>query len=113
MNCLEPAPSSAGQPKEDHGAVLLFLDQVVLQGHGSGIAPRAQQIVAAAVPGAPLPDRLLDRAARLLAQAGQGVVLRPESHRLAAAGGKGGSQKRWEYRVPSSISEALLLQGGS
>ncbi len=39
--------------EEDHGAVLLLLDQVVLQGHGGGIAPRTQQIVAAAVTGAP------------------------------------------------------------
>ena len=102
-----------GTAEEDHGAVFLLLDQVVLQGHGGGIAPRTQQIVAAAVPGAPLPDGLLNRAARLLAQAGQGVVLRQKAHhRLAAAALIGGGKGGGDVGDPLLDGKALLLQGG-
>ena len=110
---LGTGPLLGRTAEEDHSAVLLFLHQIVLQGHGGGIAPRTQQVVAAAVTGTALLDGLLDRAACLLAQAGQGVVLRQKAHhRLAAAGGKGGGKGGGNIRDALLNGEALLFQSG-
>ena len=70
-------------PEENHGSILIFLYQIVLQRHSGGIAARTQEIMPAAMTVAAFLHRLLHRAGGPLAQSGQGVILRKEAnHRL-------------------------------
>ena len=111
---LGTRPLFGGAAEEDHGAVSVFLLQVVLQSHSGSVDSGTQQIVPAAVAGAPLFHCLLDGAASLLAQAGQSIVLCQQAHhRLPGAASEGGGEGCGDARNALLNGKALFFQGGN
>ena len=97
--------------KEDHRAVHLVLDHVVLQRHGRRKRARADQVVAAAVTRAAGHHRLLGGAGRLLRQPVQRVVLSQQAHhRLARTDLVGGGKRRGDVRDVVLDGKALGLE---
>ncbi len=98
INCLEPAPSSAGQPKKNHTAVQSLLNQAIPNGHSSGKAACAQKIVPTAVARSPGVTASRSGQAARLAQTIQGIKLRQQSHhRRSGSVAEHGGKSKWGY----------------
>ena len=107
--CLARTALFTGGAEVDHRTAVSGVLQVLLDAYGGGNGTHTEHIVSAAVTGGAGTERLPDCAARLLAQAGQGVELAQDTdHRLAAA--IAGGESGFNASYPTGDGKALLFQ---